>query len=127
MSTHTNAPVVVGVDGSEHSLAAADLAAESAARRGRRLCLVDAMHLPALAAPAVPGLGWTFDDVDAEAKAMVADAAGRATTQRPSLDVTTEVLVGYPAGVLSEESSTAELLVVGHVGVVALPAFLPGR
>jgi nucleotide-binding universal stress UspA family protein len=110
--------VLVGVDGSDDSLEALDLAADEAALRDCALRVVTVLRLPA--APSGPDarLRDARGDVDA--------AARRATRRHPALDVTTDVLTGAPAAVLVERSTDAELLVVGHRGRGGFTALVTG-
>ncbi|REF37800.1 universal stress protein [Thermasporomyces composti] len=92
--------VVVGVDGSELSAVAAELAAREAAYRSARLGLVHVEE---------GGRGDRAADV-------LASAAMRARQAHPGLVVEERVLPGHTAGVLVEESRTADLVVVGSRG-----------
>nr|WP_221377171.1 universal stress protein [Actinoplanes polyasparticus] len=121
----TGPPILVGVDGSEPSLAAVDLAIREGALRERTVRIVYgdcwADH------PA-----WATNDPDGDVAAdllsepqqAIRDATDRASaTQVP---ITTEILAGDPAAVLIRESAHADLLVLGHRGRGGLPELLLG-
>jgi len=95
-------PVVVGVDGSESSMLALDLAAEEAAARATALTVLHA-----------------YDggrDALAAAHRIVAVAAGRAGAEHPMVSVRGVVDAGDPAEVLAREAREACLLVLGSPG-----------
>ena len=101
------APIVVGIDGSPAGLRAVDLAVREAGLRNRPVRLVYAntwTSHPAWADVTPP---------DEVARRAVREALQRAGN---SAKVTSEVVSGYPAAVLVEESERAALLVVGHRG-----------
>jgi nucleotide-binding universal stress UspA family protein len=117
MTAPRTAPVLVGVDGSDHSLAALDFAADEALLRDSALRIVTVIHWPAHATGAPPERGPEIDGTLMRDARSEADAAARRAARRhPGLRVTTDVITGTPAGVLIEESDTAELLVVGPRG-----------
>ena len=108
------APIVVGIDGSPAGLRAVDLAVREAGLRNRPVRLVYAntwTSHPAWADVASP---------DEVARRAVREALQRAGN---SAKVTSEVVSGYPAAVLVEESERAALLVVGHRGHDSLAIF----
>jgi nucleotide-binding universal stress UspA family protein len=119
--------VVVGVDGSDESVAALSWAAQYGAATGSAVRAVLAWHYPA-AAGVVP-LGAP-EPVTAETdrrmreqldKAIAAAYPGTAG-ERPEPVVSH----GHPAEVLIEESKSADLLVVGHRGHGAFAEMLLG-
>ena len=112
MTTAAGQPsVVVGVDGSDTALRAAQWAAQLAAGRSIPLTLVHA----------IPRLDWHFasvDEPDEDARSADGDAvlaAARAAVQstHPDLAITTSALKGAVATVLADASQSARLLVVG--------------
>ena len=104
MTTRPRRVVLVGVDGSDESLAAVDLAADEALLHNSPLRVVSAIH-------------WTVDGtVVRDARSEVDAAARRAVRRHPDVPVSTAVLVGVPASVLVEQAARARLLVVGHRG-----------
>jgi len=128
-------PVVVGVDGSQDSLVAADLAADEAELRHRPLEIVHAFVPPFGAEPwAVlpppPGPG-TQPVVPAEvlhehAERLLHDAASRIREKHPDLSMISRLRDGLPAAVLTGSSRQAELVVVGHRGRGGFPGMLAG-
>lgn len=109
MSTATPRTIVVGVDATPAAYAAAQWAAREAALRDARLVLVHVYNpLPAglLAAPMPQEV---FDDVRAQAEAVVAQCAEAVHGDR----VTTRVVAGAPGPVLEAAAADADLLVVG--------------
>lgn len=111
------APVVVGVDGSEHSLAAARHAAAAAARRGVELHLVHGyLHPFAFGSAPLQPYPVAIPEPSAEAERML-DATAEALRKRhPGLVVTTRQVFGGPAATLVAESERAELIFVGSRG-----------
>lgn len=115
MSQDNRGPVVVGVDASDQSVAAAKLAAEEARLRGTDLHVVHCaditpaiLHLPA---------GVTTDTVEIARREhqRVHDRVGQALPDVPRKDVGLE---GYPPDQLADyaESVDATLLVLGSRG-----------
>ncbi|WP_327673615.1 universal stress protein [Kitasatospora sp. NBC_00458] len=122
-----NDPVLVGVDGSEASLAAVDVGVREARLRGCGLKVVHAfiwplMHVslgPSPNGPAEGGLRHQAEDV-------LADARRRARELDPDLHVDTELVTGEPLGVLAGRSRGACLVVVGSRGLGRFSALLIG-
>ncbi|WP_371812731.1 universal stress protein [Saccharopolyspora sp. ASAGF58] len=104
--------VVVGVDGSSHSISAATWAADEA----------DLRHSPQLHLVVVTRDPLADDDAR-EATSAVAD---RVTAEHPRLEISTEVVPGHPADVLVRQSDAAQLVVVGSRGQSSLSAILIG-
>ncbi|MDA8331210.1 MAG: universal stress protein [Candidatus Dormibacteraeota bacterium] len=116
--------IVVGVDGSQHSLAALRWACAEAKLRQASLELVAAWNIPAAALEAA-----SAEVVDAmESSAAQALAAAHAVVAEcgPSLEVTEGVYDGQPARILVERAKGAELLVVGSRGLGDFKALLLG-
>jgi nucleotide-binding universal stress UspA family protein len=113
--------VVVGVDGSEASLAAVETAAREARWRKAALKVVHAFVWPGAHTPPVrpDGLTHVADD-------LVAEAVERARSTAPDIEVAHTVVTGDPLSVLEQQSHTAELLVVGSRGSGAFAALLLG-
>ncbi|NJQ00204.1 universal stress protein [Streptomyces zingiberis] len=118
-------PVVTGVDGSAHSLAALDWAVDEAARRGAVLRLVHADGRPAD--------GTTGPDAPARppaapppAERLLAEAADRARRRNPAVGVVTESVPGDPVLVLVEAGRDAAMLVTGSRGRGAVAGLLLG-
>ncbi|MFD7699644.1 universal stress protein [Streptomyces caelestis] len=97
-----NDTVIVGVDGSPSSLAAADVAAHEALLRGARLRIVHAFSRPA--------------DLDPMIHGVLARAEQRAHDRSPGLEIARTVASGETLTVLRSESRHAVLTVVGGRG-----------
>ncbi|PJE95121.1 stress-inducible protein [Streptomyces carminius] len=114
--------VIVGLDGSSESLAAADWAAREALRRGVPLRLVQVRE-----ADSHPLL---LSNVDPEARKRWEEQPGRVAAElagrHPTLEIGTERLDGRPADVLRKAADGAGLLVLGSKGRGALAGFLVG-
>ncbi|MFJ6632623.1 universal stress protein [Streptomyces sp. NPDC091376] len=110
--------VVVGVDGSSASLAAAEEAAREAQRRRAELRVVHAFDWPVrpLYAPLDP----------APLQRMVKEAAQRAKSVAPQVEVSEAVRNGETVAVLEAESRAADLIVVGHRGMGGFIGMLVG-
>ena len=121
-----NSPVVVGVDGSPTSYAAAGYAARIADQRGRPLHLVHGyLH------PLGYGVGINPYDLGVPAPTraaveMLESAAEQLRSRWPGLEVETRQGAGGPAASLIDESRRAGLLVVGTRGVGGFKGLLLG-
>ncbi|MGW2602397.1 universal stress protein [Streptomyces klenkii] len=114
--------ITVGLDGTEHSLAAADWAAAEARRRGMALSLVFAWvwrpsDVP-VASEAEVQRRWAVD--------VLRDAEERVTASAPDLTVTTQLLPEDPVPALIAAASVSEMLVLGSRGHGAVVGFLIG-
>ena len=111
-------PAVVGVDGSDQSVAALRWAVRYGAATGTPVRAVLAWHYPTAAAQ--PPVGKTPEPVEKEVEghevAILRDAIGKATADSPGADVHGEVVYGHPVEVLIAESGQADVLVVGRRG-----------
>jgi nucleotide-binding universal stress UspA family protein len=120
------ATIVVGVDGSEGSVAALRFALEEAKIRGTELKAVSAWHVP----PAVYGAGMAPAAIDVDEYRKLAEKALAATVAEAApgaLDSVTLILrEGGPSDVLLEESKNADLLVVGTRGLGGFKGLLLG-
>jgi nucleotide-binding universal stress UspA family protein len=107
--------VVVGYDGSPLADVAVQWAAAEATLRGRGLTLVHAVMPPVttggggVALPVGPEL---LDQLESGAHEHLAEVAARLAP----LDVTVDIAIGGPSGVLLEVTETADLVVVGSRG-----------
>lgn len=128
-------PVVVGIDGSEHSLAAADLAADEAALRRLPLEILHGLVAPVVARPAgippdLPPVAPApeLDDAPVRewAEQLLREAADRVRARHPELPMVTRLRDGYPAWILTDASRQASLLVVGHRGAGGFAELLAG-
>ncbi|MEU4892330.1 universal stress protein [Streptomyces sp. NPDC044780] len=105
-------PVVAGVDGSRHSLTAAEWAAREAARRGAALRLVHACPpLPRRVSP-VPGVdAWQH-----VGEQMLGQTVADFRVRHPALELGGEHTAAEPAEALLTAAASAGLLVVGARG-----------
>ena len=120
-------PVVVGVDGSDSSLAAVRLAARLAAERDRPLRVVHAFIWPQLHVPLGPSPEGPPEGGFTNAAArIVADAVAEATKAEPKIGVTGEVIEGSASPVLLREAAEAALVVIGDRGLGGFTGLLVG-
>jgi len=125
MMTEPQRPViVVGVDGSDGSLAALRWAARQARDTGASLRSVTAWQPPRAYGYEVTVTDDWRPDVDARDTAR--DAIEGAAEELSGIPVATEVVEGHPAVVLTAQSHDAELLVVGSHGHGLLAGVLLG-
>lgn len=118
--------VVVGVDGSDKSIAALSWAGRYAAATGAALQALHIWHYPT-AAGLPPGI--TPESVTDEVKANQRKELGEAIDKAhldPAAHVEARLGYGHPAQVLIDESKTASLLVVGHRGHGGFTGMLTG-
>src|SRR3954452_16401882 len=108
--------VVVGVDGSEASLAAVDWAVAEARQTGMRLHIVCAYALASFPAASLDGGYAAMDDtaIQQGAQAVIDEAVARVGDA--DVVVTSALETGDPAGVLVDLSREAALIVVGTRG-----------
>jgi nucleotide-binding universal stress UspA family protein len=108
--------VVVGVDGSDPSVAALSWASRYGAATGATVRAVRVWHYPTSA-----GLppGKTPEPVETEVEGWVRDELTQAVTKAnpdSSAQVETKIVYGHPAQALIDESRGESLLVLGHRG-----------
>jgi nucleotide-binding universal stress UspA family protein len=119
-------PIVVGVDGSEESMQAAEWAAMEAKRHSAPLRIVSApavmprVHAHHAAAETV---GVALRGISARA---LETAVARSEEVAPYLRVTTELLSGPPALAVAGSGSDASMLVVGARGTGGFAAMILG-
>ncbi|MEU9075243.1 universal stress protein [Kitasatospora sp. NPDC048538] len=119
--------VIVGVDGSESSLAAVEVAAREARLRGARLRVVHAFIWPTMHVPLGPSpLGPPEGGLRNAAERLVAEAVEQARAAAPEVDVSHAVVTGEPLTVLEAQSRSADLVVVGSRGMGAFVGLLVG-
>lgn len=119
--------VVVGVDGSASSLAAAEAAAVEARRRDAGLRVVHAFIWPAMHVPLGPSAwGPPEGGLLHMTERLVAEAVERAKAAAPAVEVTGGVVTGEPLTVLEAQSRAAELVVVGSRGMGGFVGLLVG-
>ncbi|MDR6865007.1 universal stress protein [Phycicoccus sp. 3266] len=115
------APVVVGYDGSAASRRAVRWAAHEAAARGTGLRVVVAAD-----DPGVPGVRRTATRLAplrlGDGHEAMSEAVALAESCQPGVTRGGVVRRGQPGGVLVDQSHTAQLVVVGCRGRIALPA-----
>jgi nucleotide-binding universal stress UspA family protein len=118
-------PVVVGVDGSEESLLAAEWAALEAKRHGLPLRIVSAPAMPprTRAYQVSPAVASTLR---AAATRALGTAVARAEDIAPGLKITTSLLAGPPALAVAGSGSSAAVLVVGARGAGGFAAMVLG-
>jgi nucleotide-binding universal stress UspA family protein len=120
--------VVVGVDGSDESVAALRWAARYAAAAGASVRAVLVWHYPTAAS--VPPVGRTPPSVEGEVEehitAILTEAIAKAAPDMPDVPIASEIRYGHPAQVLVEESGQVDLLVVGRSGHGAFIGMLVG-
>ncbi|MFE1285776.1 universal stress protein [Streptomyces sp. NPDC058751] len=117
-------PLVVGVDGSEPSLRAADWAADEAALRGVPLRIVYASLWERYEGTALAGEHRSSEEVRAED--IVAVGLRRALRRHPDLEVSAEILAEEPEYALVREGRDAAALVLGTRGRSDLVEMLLG-
>lgn len=121
------APVVVGVDGSDQSLAAVRLAVREAAWRRRPLRVVHAFIWPLLHVPLGPPPGGPPEGgLRHEAERIVDGAVAHAREIEPDVSVTGAVVDGQASVVLLREARDAALVVVGDRGLGGFTGLLLG-
>ena len=108
--------VVVGVDGSDPSVAALSWASRYGAATGATVRAVRVWHYPTAA-----GLppGKTPEPVETEVEGWVRDELSQAVTKAnpdSSAQIETKIVYGHPAQALIDESRGESLLVLGHRG-----------
>jgi nucleotide-binding universal stress UspA family protein len=121
----TELPLIVGVDGSEASLAAVDWAVDEAARLGLPLQLVHAFLWERYEG-AMALRGQERPSAQVLAEHIVASAAERARRRNPDVKVSTGILASEPADALLSEGNNASLLVTGSRGRGGLRGLLLG-
>ncbi|RBM19728.1 universal stress protein [Streptomyces sp. PT12] len=114
--------IVVGLDGSPESLAAAAWAADEALRRGAALRLVH-VDEPELRPPSWPVQGA---DRRAALDGVLTERAADLTARHPGLRVTLERLSGVPGVELAELSGATDLVVLGSRGLGRISGFVTG-
>jgi nucleotide-binding universal stress UspA family protein len=109
--------IVVGVDGSDGSIAALRWAANEARMRGASLEVVTAWHYPLLTTIPAFGVLPPSDEMTHEARKGLRELLqSESLTTTSELEVTDTITEGSAAGVLVDAASEAEMLVVGSRG-----------
>ncbi|CAM5481655.1 universal stress protein [Streptomyces spiroverticillatus] len=118
-------PVIVGVDGSDASLAALDWAADEAAARGTVLRVLHAWRWERYAS-LDPAWGVNRSALQVYADNVAATAVERATRRQPEVRVTSTVLAEDPVSALVRLGEESGLVVVGSRGHGELAELLLG-
>ncbi len=114
--------ITVGLDGTDHSLAAADWAAAEASRRGAALRMVHAWVWQPLDVP----LAMDAEVQQRWANDVLRDAEARVAKAFPGLQVATQLLSSDAVPALAAEAAKADMLVLGSRGHGALVGYLLG-
>lgn len=126
-TTGRDAPVIVGVDGSDESLAAVEVAVHEAELRGRPLEVIHAFVWPLLRVPLGPPPGAPpRAGMRHRAEDIVRRAVERALLVSPAADVSGHVVTGQTVPVLLDRARTAVLVVIGDRGLDAFAGLLVG-
>lgn len=118
--------VVVGIDGSEHALLAAQWAASDAARRRLPLRLLHAYTVPILGVPAYGIPPDLTEGLRAAGEAALEAARRDIGKAHPDLPVSAELVNADPRPALVEASAEAMLTVVGTRGGGRIPEVVLG-
>ncbi|MGW4029571.1 universal stress protein [Streptomyces sp. NPDC004838] len=122
-----NGPVVVGVDGSQSSLAAVETAAREARLRGRGLHVVHAFIWPQMHVSVGPSsVGPRDGGLRNIAERVLSEAVDHARATVPDVEVTQDLVTGDPLTVLEAQSRNASLMVVGSRGMGGFIGLLVG-
>lgn len=113
--------IVVGVDGSDLSVQALRWALRYARRTGASIKAVIAWHFPTVYAP-VP-VDW---DPEVSARTVLEETLTSVKDEVEGLDISLEVVPGWPAAVLVDATEGADLLVLGAKGHSPLARILIG-
>ncbi|MFB6874994.1 universal stress protein [Streptomyces sp. NPDC056323] len=117
-----NQRIVVGLDGSAESVAAAHWAAREALLRDAPLRLVHAETWSA--PPSIPAAG---SDVRRQwAQTLLREASDELSGSHPRLDISAESFDGQPAASLTRAAAGASMLVLGSRGLGTLRGFVLG-
>ncbi|MFJ8851963.1 universal stress protein [Streptomyces sp. NPDC102437] len=117
-----NRRIVVGLDGSAESVAAAHWAAREALLRGAPLHLV---HAELWSAPHV-GPSTGSEERRRAAWTLLREASDELSGAHPRLDISTESFDGQPAASLARAAAGASMLVLGSRGLGTLRGFVLG-
>jgi len=122
-------PILVGIDGSVHSLHALRYARRVAESMSLPLKVVSVWHYRA-SGFGLPPIGMVSVPLDAEPEAeaerVLADATSSMLSEMTTVPLETMVLEGEAAAVLINESRSSEMLVVGSRGLGSVSGMLLG-
>ena len=118
--------VVVGVDGSDPSVAALSWACRYSAATGATVQAMHIWHYPT-SAGLPPGVAppQVTDEVKANQRKELGEAIDKAHLD-PAAHVEARLAYGHPAQVLIDESKTASLIVLGYKGHGGFTGMLTG-
>ena len=122
-----DAPVVVGVDGSDHATRALGFAFEAAALRNAPLLAIHAWTEPVATAPGdmIPPV-YDPELVHRQKAEFLNEQVSAWSAKYPDVAITQQVIRGHPSATLVEASKRAQLLVVGARGVGGFRGLLFG-
>ncbi len=123
MENTTALPVVVGIDGSDASLAALRQATTIAEALNAPLRVVTTWYIPKMLEGGFAMDGWSPEH---DAQEILSDSLEKAFHGNPPPHLTSDVIEGPPARVLLDESSRAQMLVVGSRGHGGFAGLLVG-
>jgi nucleotide-binding universal stress UspA family protein len=128
MSTPRPGPtVIVGVDGSEPARRAVQWAAQEAVRRGLPLRVVTAFEWMRGQPIGQVGMGESYRGIMlGVARQQLGEAVRIAEQEQPTLEVQSQLVVGFPIPVLTAETHGAELAVIGDRGLGGVTGLLLG-
>lgn len=116
-ATSGDGRVVVGIDGSEHSLLAFEYALEAAAGRNRTVTTVTTWNVEVVDGVVVTEPGSSeWESVDARYRRMARSSIAELGAAHPDIEVTVEVHHGRAADTLVDVAHGADLLLVGSRG-----------
>ena len=119
-------PVIVGTDGSQESLRAAEWAAREAALRGAPLRILAIPVLPPRMTPNPATPDTVAGLIEHSTSRALAAAAQQAAALEPDLAIETQLLEGAPADVLVAAGQDASMLVLGSRGAGGFSALILG-
>ena len=126
-SEQATAGIVVGVDGSETSMAAVDFAFDQAQARQATLTAILAWHDPVRTGPGdMLPLVYDLDALEQENAALLAESIAGHAEKYPDVRALQELVRGHADDVLIDAGRSAELLVVGSRGRGAFRGLLLG-
>ena len=123
VSTQAARRIVVGTDGSEHSLSAIRWALHEAALRNVPVDVIHAWHFTPMVDPMGIAVIPPTAEMQAAAKVMLDNVMKKVERERGSVQVNEIVAQGSPATMLMQAAKDAEMVVVGrrgHGGFVGL-------
>ena len=123
MITHGAHPIIVGTDGSEHSLSAVRWALREAAIRGIPVDVIHSWHFTPMVDPMGIAIIPPTTEMQAAAKSVLDGVMKKIEHDRAGVVVNEIVAQGSPVSTLLSAARNAEMLVVGrrgHGGFVGL-------